>query len=587
VIDYNFLSDFTGLYSSNTNGETYTAASYIHDWEFLNASTTTSLETTNLRHSSRYVLSLRNPISEAYTFQSPIIEIPNAVLEKDFVFHAMFYSTYPANVQIYLYNWDNDHESVTPITTQLSAGEWTACFSNVFKFEDENEPIAHARIRIVISEHNSQVVRFTMPHLVYDKPFLDNTYFTYGKKFFPDVYYEVDEQQSGPSFPFMKLWHSLTSVAEGAMKDYIKILPTEYDELSVGLKNQIDSPVYNQFQSSLTNPDVMDENYMPWASMFIGSLIKNGIFVSPSLAQQTVLTTYEIGDTGPAGGNIFITPSTAGNSTGKYFEAAPVSGYVTRTWATAVNSNRISAVAGAEGTAIGTGAQNTIDIVAQAGNVAASSAAAYASDYTYGGFSDWFLPSSDELNQMYLNRIAVGGFTTEIHWSSSEYSDNTARTQGFLNGNEYGTNFKSNTYYVRPARMFDAGTEEITVPAGAYQEVFQGGVDFSRKQISTRMYGMGAGTRAALKNAARAVIGEEAAVLVSPLWQGDEWSIMVRTLTASTPGVSGSGQSSSAVYYAMEPAKPAGYTLLHSTVDAITFFLDDNDFGVFDQSILG
>jgi hypothetical protein len=135
--------------------------------------------------------------------------------------------------------------------------------------------------------------------------------------------------------------------------------------------------------------------------------------------------------------------------------------------------------------------------------------------------------------------------------------------------------------------MFDAGTEEITVPAGAYQEVFQGGVDFSRKQISTRMYGMGAGTRAELKNAARAVIGEEAAVLVSPLWQGDEWSIMVRTLTASTPGVSGSGQSSSAVYYAMEPAKPAGYTLLHSTVDAITFFLDDNDFGVFDQSILG
>jgi hypothetical protein len=37
----------------------------------------------------------------------------------------------------------------------------------------------------------------------------------------------------------------------------------------------------------------------------------------------------------------------------------------------------------------------------------------------------------------------------------------------------------------------------------------------------------------------------------------------------------------------MEPAKPAGYTLLHSTVDAITFFLDDNDFGVFDKSILG
>lgn len=403
MIDYNFLSDFTGLYSSNTNGERYTASSYIHDWEFLNASTTTSLETTNLRHSSRYVLSLRNPISEAYTFQSPIVEIPNAVLDKDFVFHAMFYSAYPANVQIYLYNWDNDHESVTPITTQLSAGEWTACFSNVFKFEDENEPNAHARVRIVISEHNSQVVRFTMPHLVYDKPFLDNTYFTYGKKFFPDVYNEVDAQQSGPSFPFMKLWHSLTSVAEGAMKDYIKILPTEYDELSVGLKNQIDSPVYNQFLSSLTDANVMDDNYVSWASMFIGSLARSGVYITENGVQNDVI-----------------------------------------------------------------------------------------------------------------------------------------------------------------------------------------GIDnFKQNQISTRMFGMGAGTRASLKNAARAVIGEEAAVLVSPLWQGDEWAIMVRTITASTPGVSGSGQSSSAVYAAIELAKPAGYTLLHESIDEITFVLDDSDFGVFNQSVIG
>lgn len=585
MIDYNFLSDFTGLYSSNTNGERYTASSYIHDWEFLNASTTTSLETTNLRHSSRYVLSLRNPISEAYTFQSPIVEIPNAVLNKDFVFHAMFYSAYPANVQIYLYNWDNDHESVTPITTQLSAGEWTACFSNVFKFEDENEPNAHARVRIVISEHNSQVVRFTMPHLVYDKPFLDNTYFTYGKKFFPDVYNEVDAQQSGPSFPFMKLWHSLTSVAEGAMKDYIKILPTEYDELSVGLKNQIDSPVYNQFQSSLTNPDVMDENYMPWASMFIGSLIKNGIFVSPSVVQQTVPITYQIGDTGPAGGKIFITPSTVGNSTGNYFEAAPISSELITSWATNINSNQTTAVSGADGTAIGTGQQNTIDIVAQAGNVAATSAAADASGNTYGGFSDWFLPSLDELAELYTNRVIVGDFSSSPYWSSSEFDFEFAWFQSFNDGTPE-PSLKYNFAFVRPVRMF-AGTEEITVSTGTYQEVFQGGVDFSRRQLSTRMYGMGAGTRAALRNAARAVIGEEAAVLVSPLWQGDEWSIMVRTLTASTPGVSGSGQSSSAVYYAMEPAKPTGYTLLHQTVDAITFFLDDNDFGVFDQSILG
>ena len=42
--------------------------------------------------------------------------------------------------------------------------------------------------------------------------------------------------------------------------------------------------------------------------------------------------TYAIGDTGPAGGKIFITPTTAGNTTGKYFEAALSD--VSRSWAT-------------------------------------------------------------------------------------------------------------------------------------------------------------------------------------------------------------------------------------------------------------
>jgi hypothetical protein len=582
VIDNNYLSDFTGLYSSDVNGNKYSLSSYVSDWEFLNVSTTTQLQTTDLRHSSRYVLEIKNSNTESYTFQSPVIDIPNSVLDKEFVFHAMIHCPYPASVEISLYNDDNHHDSVTPTTIQLSAGEWTACFSNIFEFDDKNEPVAHARVRITIYNHEGQTVRFTMPHLVYDKPFLDNTYYTYGKKFFPDVYYEIDAQQENPSFPLMKLWHSLTSVAEGAMKDYIKILPTEYSELSVGLKSQVDSPVFNQFQSSLTNPNVMDESYMPWASMFIGNLIKNGIHVS---SPYVTSPPYQIGDTGPAGGKIFITPTTAGNSTGKYFEASPfLNPDLIRIWATNVNSNQTTLVSGADGTAIGTGAQNTIDIVAQAGNVAATSAAVYASDYTYGGFSDWFLPSKDELTELYTNRASIGGFSTGTYWSSSEYANASAWYRYFLTGFQ-NTISKNSTLYVRPVRSFTA--DDLIVSTGTYQEVFAGDVDFRRKQISTRMYGMGVGTRAALKNAARAVIGQEAAILVSPLWQGDEWSIMVRTLTASTPGVSGSGQSSSVVYYAMEPAKPAGYTLLHSTVDSITFFLDDNDFGVFDQSVLG
>ena len=163
-------------------------------------------------------------------------------------------------------------------------------------------------------------------------------------------------------------------------------------------------------------------------------------------------TAYAIGDVGPGGGKIFITPSTAGNSTGKYFEVAPVGVEVQRTWATGFYQSL--AVSGADGTEIGTGAQNTIDIVAQAGNVAASSAAVYCSDLTSGGYSDWFLPSIDEINEMYVNRVALGNdFSTDRHLSSSEYAGDGAWLQGFYLGYQ-NDEFKPYGGYVRPVRAF-------------------------------------------------------------------------------------------------------------------------------------
>ncbi len=108
-------------------------------------------------------------------------------------------------------------------------------------------------------------------------------------------------------------------------------------------------------------------------------------------------------------------------------------------------------ISGADGTAIGTGNQNTIDIVT--GCTTAGIAAKLCYDLTLNGYSDWYLPSKDELNKLYINRAAIGGFGSAYYWSSTEYSFENAWSQDFFAGNQ-AYRSKAYTGYVRPVRSF-------------------------------------------------------------------------------------------------------------------------------------
>ena len=113
---------------------------------------------------------------------------------------------------------------------------------------------------------------------------------------------------------------------------------------------------------------------------------------------------------------------------------------------------RGTSVPGGTDDAIGTGAANTTKIIAQNG-AGVAYAAGLARAYMGGGYRDWYLPSRDELNKLYTNRVAVGGFVSYCYWSSSEFGGSGACYQWFSSGRQ-SSNLKGWTYAVRAVRSF-------------------------------------------------------------------------------------------------------------------------------------
>jgi len=202
-------------------------------------------------------------------------------------------------------------------------------------------------------------------------------------------------------------------------------------------------------------------------------------------ARDSAARTYALGDVGPGGGLVFLI------SGGLRYEMAPktwsggssdssqiwtttaafcyASGFTTADQNCQTNglypgTTGVQAASSTASEAVGMGSANTAAIKARmtAGSVASSAyAAGMASAYAGGGVTDWFLPSKDELNAMWLYSQVTGfntatyGFASDGYWSSSQDSTPTAWYQLLGDGGAYsGVAGKPSPLRVRPVRAF-------------------------------------------------------------------------------------------------------------------------------------
>lgn len=193
--------------------------------------------------------------------------------------------------------------------------------------------------------------------------------------------------------------------------------------------------------------------------------------ISPSTTSTTTIPrtcaqggVCAVGETGPGGGKVFYVasslfsaPGTTCSAACRYLEAAPDgwNGSVDpiRFWSEGI-SNWNTALATPTLFTIGSGLTNSLSIIAQGNSDPAVSAASLARSYAGGGLTDWYLPSHDELNEMYLARLSVGVFSAnDYYWSSTESPSNGAWSLRFQNF-DLDSVSKSADFGVRPVRAF-------------------------------------------------------------------------------------------------------------------------------------
>jgi hypothetical protein len=251
--------------------------------------------------------------------------------------------------------------------------------------------------------------------------------------------------------------------------------------------------------TGLTNGTAYTFTVAATNSVGTGSASSASNSVTPAALTCATGGTCAVGNTGPGGGLVYYV-DTAGFSCGSgftatgsptggkcnYLEVAP-SGWNTgadpaKPWAvfanqsTGVTDITDEASVNNSSTGIGLGLKNSIAIVAQNGTYDATSnnyAAGAARAYAGNSKSDWYLPTTAELNllcqwgrnvtqvvgtactggTLNTGTGANGGFVAGAYWSSSEKGANVAWGQQFLNAYQYDDG-KTNFSYVRPVRAF-------------------------------------------------------------------------------------------------------------------------------------
>lgn len=272
-------------------------------------------------------------------------------------------------------------------------------------------------------------------------------------------------QYYNASMESMSRWYNLTNAILYAKWYDNSLLTLDYQDGANGSKIVI--VTYGEAMPTATTPTRTSYNFEGYytepsggGKQYYNALMESVINWDQEKAPTTLYakwtTTFDVGGRGPAGGWIFYKKPSF-DVGWNYLEAAPSDwngeNDPSQRWGNASKTIKTDQ-------AIGKGKSNTAEIIKEHpgdDNTAAKLCADYSIDKDGIPYDDWFLPSINELQEMYNNLKAqnIGDFSNNEYWSSHNHGS-YAPYAYFIPFNEgkYSAKSKGNGYKVRPVRSF-------------------------------------------------------------------------------------------------------------------------------------
>lgn len=220
-----------------------------------------------------YALKISPSTSSDVTIYLPGTELVLADNSRRFSFNAKVHPSVKSTITALL---SVDGETIGDgYSQEIFGGRYGAARSNTVTIPQSSSATYSVSASITFSGHEGQPIYMTLPHLIDDQMYYENTFVNQARLYMPDFYWDIDYEQVNPIAPFHRLIDCLFNIAGETYEMYREYFPYEVNEIAA-LSNQLDKLT----NSTLVNPNFIEPRYMTWLAQFNGAKLKRNIIGS-------------------------------------------------------------------------------------------------------------------------------------------------------------------------------------------------------------------------------------------------------------------------------------------------------------------